>query len=71
MTRASLLAACNASNAVDTQGLTPTLDYTKPATFLKGSAPHAFNPTVVYTKVVNGKYQTIQANGLTFQTPLS
>jgi ABC-type branched-subunit amino acid transport system substrate-binding protein len=70
VTRSSLLAALNSDSSVDTQGLTPTLDFSQPSTLLKGSAPHAFDPAVVYGRFVNGHYQPVVSNGKIFQTPL-
>jgi ABC-type branched-subunit amino acid transport system substrate-binding protein len=71
LTRASLLGALNSASAVDTQGLTPTLNFTQPSTILGGSAPRTFNKTVVYSHFANGHYQPISQNGQAFVSPFS
>jgi ABC-type branched-subunit amino acid transport system substrate-binding protein len=70
VTRSSLLAALNSASSVDTSGLTPTLDFSKPATGLGGSAPRSFNSSIVYGRFANGHYEDLPFNGKTFVSPL-
>ena len=56
ITRASVLAAMSHVSNYSTGGLTPPLTFTKPYSGFGGTLPRMFNQTVVYTKVVNGKF---------------
>ena len=71
LTRSSLLAALNSDSSVDTQGLTPTLNFTKPSTALAGTSPRSFDSDVVYGRFANGDYESLSENGSVFVNPFS
>jgi ABC-type branched-subunit amino acid transport system substrate-binding protein len=53
--RASVLAALNAADDIDTHGLTPNIDFTEPGTEFGGAVPRLVNPTVVYARWEDGE----------------
>jgi ABC-type branched-subunit amino acid transport system substrate-binding protein len=64
--RQSVLSAFNHMSAANTQGLTPTLNFTKESTIDNGVWPRLFNPTVVYSQYENGSYTPVLLNGSPF-----
>jgi branched-chain amino acid transport system substrate-binding protein len=56
--RASILSALQGISDFDTGGLTPTLDFTQPGSFLGGAQPRVVNDSCAYGKIKNGKIVT-------------
>jgi branched-chain amino acid transport system substrate-binding protein len=55
ITRAAVLEAMSTGTNIETDGLTPPLDFTKEFTGFGGALPRIFNTTVVYAQVRDGK----------------
>lgn len=68
LSRASVLSALEHTTSYSTGGMTPTLDFSKTFSGFGGTLPRMFNQTVVYTKVVNGKFV---ATGSGFADPFA
>ncbi|HEX6310006.1 MAG TPA: ABC transporter substrate-binding protein [Acidimicrobiia bacterium] len=57
---ANVLAALNETAALDTMGLTPTLNFTQPVELASFPLPRVFNPTVVNARVKNGRIVSLE-----------
>jgi ABC-type branched-subunit amino acid transport system substrate-binding protein len=55
ITAQTFLDAANAATAVDTGGMVPVLDFTKPYTGMDGQFPRVFNRSVAYDVIKDGK----------------
>jgi branched-chain amino acid transport system substrate-binding protein len=53
--RTTILESLGGISSFDTGGLSPTLDFTKPGTFLDGAQPKVVNTTCIYAQIEDGE----------------
>ena len=62
ITNVTFLAAANAATAVNTGGMVPVLDLTKPYTGQGGGEPRVFNRSVAYDVIKDAKLAPVDTN---------